>query len=516
MSKKENIQAKKGNRKYGIFSMLALIVGVVIGSGIFVKNDNVFGETGSAVWSLITWGIISIIILLMVFAFLEINSSSKKKGKPGTISSWGYDFISPKAGKWIGIFIALVMFPITAAAFPQWITETIATEAGASGDWNLYAMTFGFGLLILLFIFAINVFSQKTSKSIGIGGMCIKTIPLLFVIIASLVFVFLNKGTSPGNIPDVDTGNTRFEGIMLAMPAILYTFDGFLYGASMENEAKNKNTFIIAFVGGMVFVALIYVLYSLGIFSTIGSGESFSLKSAIYSIVGENNYRWVSRLMQGMVVISIISGFNGLMVTGIKSMSGLSLDNTIADKNGNMIKMNKQQSPQFSAYRMLMFAVGWFLLFKIFDAISLVAYPENGFMYVTNFSTDLTVVISFLIYVIILIGGVVNRFTKRTEVEKNWYFVPTALFVIGAIIFIVGFQFYNIIEVAINDQSFMKLTTFLLIAIGWISFYVYNNHMSNKLTPKELSYKKIIAKEFIKNKVSTEFKNKKSRPFLVK
>lgn len=55
MSKKTVINtAGSGEKKYGLFSLLALIVGVVIGSGIFVKNDAVYGATGSAVYSLIT------------------------------------------------------------------------------------------------------------------------------------------------------------------------------------------------------------------------------------------------------------------------------------------------------------------------------------------------------------------------------------------------------------------------------------------------------------------------------
>lgn len=48
-SKIKPVKGQPKDRTYGLFSMLALVVGVVIGSGIFVKNGQVFGATGSAI-----------------------------------------------------------------------------------------------------------------------------------------------------------------------------------------------------------------------------------------------------------------------------------------------------------------------------------------------------------------------------------------------------------------------------------------------------------------------------------
>jgi hypothetical protein len=54
LERKEKMSTQNGQeRKYGLFSLLALIVGVVIGAGIFVKNGSVYAATGSAVGSLI-------------------------------------------------------------------------------------------------------------------------------------------------------------------------------------------------------------------------------------------------------------------------------------------------------------------------------------------------------------------------------------------------------------------------------------------------------------------------------
>lgn len=80
--------------------------------------------------------------------------------------------------------------------------------------------------------------------------MFLKTVPLFTVIIAAIVFLSIGQmgnGAEPGfpvDQPENLDGKTMFEGIMLAMPAILFTFDGFVFSASMQNEAKSHKTFV--------------------------------------------------------------------------------------------------------------------------------------------------------------------------------------------------------------------------------------------------------------------------------
>lgn len=98
----------------------------------------------------------------------------------------------------------------------------------------------------------LNIRSQKGSKLFGTAGMGIKVLPLLTVIIAGIVFMAIGQngsGTDPGfpvDAPENLDGKSMFEGMLLAMPAILFAFDGFVYSASMQNEAKDQKTFMMA------------------------------------------------------------------------------------------------------------------------------------------------------------------------------------------------------------------------------------------------------------------------------
>jgi hypothetical protein len=54
-----------------------------------------------------------------------------------------------------------------------------------------------------------------------------------------------------------------------------------------------------------------------------------------------------------MVIISIVSGFNGLFIGASKNMATLSAENVIADKDGNLMKYNSQSNAQYATYKLM-------------------------------------------------------------------------------------------------------------------------------------------------------------------
>ena len=62
-----------------------------------------------------------------------------------------------------------------------------------------------------------------------------------------------------------------------------------------------------------------------------------------------------------------------------------------------------------------------------------------------DFATDFTTVLAFVAYAAVMVGAVMNRRNGKTEVEKNKYFLPTAIISSVFIGFIALFQVYNIL-----------------------------------------------------------------------
>ena len=57
--------------------------------------------------------------------------------------------------------------------------------------------------------------------------------------------------------------------------------------------------------------------------------------------------------METIVVISILSGLNGQIISANKSMASLSAENVTPDYRGTYIRLNGQGRPQFAAYKEL-------------------------------------------------------------------------------------------------------------------------------------------------------------------
>jgi amino acid transporter len=142
----------------------------------------------------------------------------------------------------------------------------------------------------MLFVFTISTFSKRGTKGFATLGLTVKTLPLIIIIVAAVVLIPMGMShpITPEPIPGV--GNPEYDNsalnILTVIPAILFTYNGFLTSASMMNESKDYKTYKIAFIAAMVFAAVIYILYTVSIFS-IGA---LTLESAIIIVMGPQAY----------------------------------------------------------------------------------------------------------------------------------------------------------------------------------------------------------------------------------
>jgi amino acid transporter len=76
--------------------------------------------------------------------------------------------------------------------------------------------------------------------------MFLKTIPLFTVIFIAFIALGTGDGLAPTMEPIDGVDESNFSTIILALPPIMFAFDGFVYSASMQNQAKDQKTFMTA------------------------------------------------------------------------------------------------------------------------------------------------------------------------------------------------------------------------------------------------------------------------------
>ena len=78
-------------KRYGLFTAVTMIIGVVIGSGIFFKADNVLSYTkGNVLLGIIIFIVAAIAI---VFGCLTISQLATRTDKPGGLIAYTEEFV---------------------------------------------------------------------------------------------------------------------------------------------------------------------------------------------------------------------------------------------------------------------------------------------------------------------------------------------------------------------------------------------------------------------------------------
>ena len=104
----------KLERKYGLFTAICMVVGIVIGSGVFFKAQTILQITnGDMPLGVIAWLIGGAIMLACILTFAGM---SQKYEKVNGIVDYAEATVGPKYGYYMGWFLSTIYYPSLTAA----------------------------------------------------------------------------------------------------------------------------------------------------------------------------------------------------------------------------------------------------------------------------------------------------------------------------------------------------------------------------------------------------------------
>ncbi|BDV02171.1 MAG: putrescine/ornithine APC transporter [Candidatus Hepatoplasma vulgare] len=534
-SKKTIIDNQKNAHRYGLLSMLALIIGIVIGSGIYVVNDQLYKDSnGSTGISMIAWIVVSLIVLFMLISFIEVSSITSKKHEAGTVNNWSRHLWGENISKYVGIFFPIIYYPVLLTGFSLIMSTELMSNVNSfdsldskNETWMYFIYVSIIAFIVLNLIFGLNTFTSKPGKNLQEIGTFIKLIPLFLIVIVGFIAIVGLMNAPPAN--DVfDTTQTTgddnvFKLILILSPTVMFSYDGFLFAASLQNEAKKKSTFKTAAITGVVFIILIYILMS---FFTFAYGDpttgDYSVNGAFHNLF-PNVGNWFFTLISVIIVISVITGISGNTITQGRMIADVSVENQIADKNGNLIARNKAFVPQKSVQIGWILSIITFVIFTFLDAFSTMAYLKDyspDIIYspnavMSNALNDL-VLIAFAFYAFIIVGGLFNRWTGRVEVDKNKLFIPSAIISsIAIVVILIVFAIDIFSPNDLNNHAYnlynyiLQIVIFVTVIALIISVPLYLQKDVKKLTKEEKKNKRKLIIAYNRQKIDPRYKNKK-------
>lgn len=299
--------ARKGTayRGLGLSALTALVIGSMIGSGVFSLPQNMAAAAGPLA-ILISWAITGIGILALAFVYQalstrkpDLDSGPYAYAKAGFgpfvgfNSAWGY-WLSA----WIGnVSYAVVMFGALAYFFPVF------------GEGNTWQAIVGASIVLWL-IHALILSGVRQAAIVNAVTTVAKIAPiLLFIIIAIIAFrvkVFTLDFSGIGNVK-LGSLLTQVKGTMLVT---LWVFIG-IEGASVISARAVRRTDIgVATIAGFLTALAIYMLVSLLSLGVLTQPELAALKNPSMSGVLEHIVGpWGAILVSVAVVISVAGAF---------------------------------------------------------------------------------------------------------------------------------------------------------------------------------------------------------------
>ena len=306
-------------RKYGLFTSIAMIVGIVIGSGIFFKSDNILVATGGDVGLGVL--VFCLAALAIVFGSLTLSELASRTEKPGGIIAYANEFSGEKMACSFGWFQTFIYYP-TLVAIVGWVVGIYINIY--FGRENTLESQVLIGYAFIIICYAYNILSPRFGGFFQNAAMVIKLIPLIMIAIAGLIFG--NPQASFEGTAALGSGGGGFLWLA-ALGPIAFSFDGWIISTSISHEIKNaKRNLPLALIAAPLAILVLYVLYFVGITSFVGPKEIIAIGDSHVDIAAQAIFGgFGAKLMLIFIIISVMGTVNGVILGSIRLPYSLAL-----------------------------------------------------------------------------------------------------------------------------------------------------------------------------------------------
>lgn len=411
----------KLERKYGLFTAICMVVGIVIGSGVFFKAQTILQKTGGDMpLGIIAWLIGGAIMLVCLLTFSQMG---QKYERVNGLVDYAEATVGPRFGYYMGWFTATIYFPGMTSAL-AWLsaryTLEFITSANpgfpmtipvAEGGCLIGPECMALTLFYLCAVYAMNVLSPKLAGKFQTSTTIIKLIPLGLMAVVGLVYGLTTGMLQTNMVVDAKVRGTSSDPLFASVCATAFAYEGWIIATSVNAEIKDskKNLPKALTIGGIVIMA-VYLLYYIGV---AGGATNQELIDKGATVAFTNIFGPVfGNILNLFVAISCLGTTNGLMLGCSRCMYSLADRGEGPDPEMFDQVDKRTNMPGNSAVFALMITAVWFLYFYF---TNLACTWTGPFVFD---STELPIITIYLMYIPMLFQwmrkekdmGIVKRF----------------------------------------------------------------------------------------------------------
>ncbi len=291
-------------RELSLFDSTCIIVGIIIGVGIFETAPTVAASMNGPLSTLAVWLAGGILALTGALCYAELATAYPQEGGD-------YVYLRRAYGNWAGYLFGWSQLAVVRPGDIALLAFVFARYARSLySPWSHSSMVYAAAAVVVLTL--INILGVKESKWTQNVLTVMKVAGLLLIVAAGL-FAPCHPAVSAEPV------SLTVGGLQLAMILVLFTFGGWNEMAYVAAEVKKPRRNIVrALVVGTVMVTVLYLLINWVFLRALGFAGMAGSDAVAVDTLGRVMPDAAGRAVSILICISALGAVNGLIFTGAR------------------------------------------------------------------------------------------------------------------------------------------------------------------------------------------------------
>jgi APA family basic amino acid/polyamine antiporter len=348
-------------KKYGLLTAICLVVGAVIGSGIFFVNETIFGRVGgNLTQAIIAWLVGGAIMFVMMWVWGQLAGQTNGMGG---LMEYTDGLLGKTYSYFLGWFLGTILYPAFVAVL-AWVT---ARFTGTLLGWEMVNTSGPVWMLAAVYmigIYVMNVISPKLAGIFQVSTTFIKVVPLILMGIVGII-VGITSGQTAENLTFVVAAETAVSNpLFYAILSTVFAYAGSEEVLMMSSEIKDREKNLPkAIIIGSIIIIAVYILYTVGVFGAIDA-QTLSTAGGVTAAFQNLFGRAFGNILIVFVIISCLGAMNSAMMAGSRAFYALAIRGKgPAPEYVKQVDVKTDMPPTSAAISLLFCGIIFFIVF---------------------------------------------------------------------------------------------------------------------------------------------------------
>jgi APA family basic amino acid/polyamine antiporter len=312
-------------RTLGFWDLVLLAMGTVIGSGIYLVPGVVLRQTGVQTGpAMLVWVVAGVLSLLGALTYAELGAMKPEAGGLYAFIRDAFGALPAFLYGWTSFFvIASGSIATLAVAFSNYFSQIVPVSPVAS---RLIAVA------VIALTAVLNIRGTRQSATVQNWTTGVKVGALLVMGLALIFFGHPPLDAAATTWPASVTPSL-LTGFGTAMIGVLWAYEGWQYVTFSAGETRDpQRTFPRAITAATAALIVTYLLASYGYIAALGPSAVAHTDHVAADAVGALLGPIAGKLVGALILISIFSATNGLMLTAPRMYFAMARDGVFFER----------------------------------------------------------------------------------------------------------------------------------------------------------------------------------------